>query len=155
MRLNAPIATREKMQPPGQDNSRENFKKLSVHFVKFGIVGVIGALINLAFFFCVVDLLGMNANLGSVLGFMLAVTSNYTLNENWTFRTKGERFSFKPSSYLRYIGVNILGLLANLAVLNLIILCLQPPLKVVAQAGGIAAGMLFNFICSKIFVFQK
>jgi putative flippase GtrA len=48
-----------------------------------------------------------------------------------------------------------LGLLANISVMRLILLNFILPWKTIAQAFGIIAGMLINFIISKLIVFRK
>ncbi len=123
-------------------------------FVKFGIVGGTGTILNLIVFWSLVDLLGANHNLGSVVAFCLAVTSNYYLNRHWTFRRELAGRGPTRTAYARYVAINIVGLGINLAVLNLYISLFDPPLYLVAQAIGIGAAMGFNFVFSKLFVFS-
>ncbi len=146
--------------------SRENL----IRFIKFGIVGGLGTVINLGFFYAMVDTLGLiSANVGSVLGFLIAVTSNYLLNSFWTFNdgarsdaggeTEGDASDgaapvIGTSFYLKYVAINIVGLGLNLIALNIIISLFDPRPQVIAQAGGIASAMLANFLLSKIFVFD-
>lgn len=133
----------------------KKLKKTAVHFIKFGVVGGIGTVINLAFFFLVVDLAGLEPNTGSILAFLIAVTNNYILNENWTFRVQGQRRTFDSKSFMKYAAINAIGLGINLIILNLFIQLFQPALKLFAQAAGIAGAMIFNFASSKLLVFRE
>lgn len=131
-----------------------DLKQLAVHFMKFGVVGGVGTVINLSIFYVLVDVLKLEENTGSVIAFCVAVTGNYYLNENWTFRVEGKKTGFNRRAFIKYIAINVFGLAINLVVLNAIIDVFHPSLKLYAQAGGIAAAMIFNFITSKLFVFK-
>src|SRR5262249_37127960 len=87
-------------------------------FFKFGVVGAGGTLINLAIFWLLREALHVDLNLSSAAAFGVAVSSNYFLNQNWTFRKEATGGIFHLTSYLRYVAVNLLGLGINLLVLN-------------------------------------
>lgn len=122
-------------------------------FLAFATVGALGTLVNLLVFFITADLGGLNANVCSIASFFVAVTFNYVLNNNWTFREKNGTF-FSARAWPRYIAVNLFGLAVNLLVLNGAQIMLAPPLAVISQGAGIAAGMLFNYFFSRILVFR-
>lgn len=130
-------------------------KRHLAHGIKFGIVGASGAVVNLAIFWVLVDRFGNDPNLGSVLSFLCAVTSNYLWNHNWTFRQETAAKAVALPAYARYVAVNLLGLGVNLAVLNVFIWFYRPSLFIIAQAVGIAGAMANNFILSKLFVFRQ
>ena len=129
------------------------FRKNGSLFLKFGLTGGAGTVVNLAVFYLFADLGGLSATLSSTAAFCIAVSFNYLINQNWTFRQESGR-TFHFSSYIRYVGVNIFGLLVNLFVLNALIWFFHPAFLLPLQAAGIAAAMLFNFILSKIYVFK-
>ena len=127
---------------------------LKIRFIKFGIVGFLGTITNLGFFFVLVDILKFNASLISAAVFLIAGAQNYTLNQIWTFRdVTGTRLSFK--AFAKFILVAIVGLGANLLVLNLLLHFFVLPYQVIAQGIGILAGMLVNFAGSKYLVFVR
>ena len=132
----------------------EFLKRQFVHGIKFGLVGVSGAVLNLAIFWFLVDHLGYSPNLGSIAAFACAVSTNYLLNHSWTFRQEiaGDRVALE--AYTRYVVVNIFGLGVNLAILNVFITVFRPPLYIIAQAVGIVGAMASNFVLSKLFVFR-
>ena len=81
------------------------------------------------------------------------MTQNYILNHLWSFK-KYVNYDLNLKSYLKYVSVNIFGLIANLIVLNLILIEFQPSLKVIAQLCGILVGTIFNYILSRVYVFK-
>ena len=125
------------------------------HFLRFAVVGGGGAVTNLLVFFLLADVLGRDHTLAAVAAFALAVSQNYLLNHHWTFSdvTEGRRAGFR--GYAWFVFVSLGGLLVNLVILNLILRFLDLPLKVPAQAAGIVAGFLFNYIGSKMLVFVR
>jgi putative flippase GtrA len=124
-------------------------------YLKFGTVGLIGALLNLTIFYIGADVIQMNYNLVAVVAFAVSVLGNYFLNHSWTFREENEGKAYCFSDCIKYIAINIIGLLVNMIVLNLIILMFDPHLRVVAQIFGIGAGGVVNYLGAKRFVFVR
>jgi putative flippase GtrA len=121
--------------------------------LRFLFIGFLGTIVNIVIFFIVADYLYFDANIASVIAFCIAVTHNYILNHLWSFK-KYINYELNLKSYLKYVYVNIFGLIANLIVLNLILIEFQPSLKVIAQLCGIIVGTMFNYTLSKIYVFK-
>jgi len=136
-------------------NCREKIKMLSKNnFVRFLIVGALGTIVNIIVFFIFADLLHQDVNIAAIFAFCIAVTQNYILNHTWSFRdVVNSRINKK--SYVKYVCVNIFGLLVNLLTLNLILIEFNPSIKTVAQLFGVLSGTVFNFVFSKVFVFNK
>lgn len=130
-------------------------KFINSKFIKFSITGFLRTITNLLIFYILCDISGLSSNVSAIMTFLIAVTQNYIINHFWTFNeiNKSKKLSF--IGYLKFILVSSIGLAINLAVLNLILYFFDLPLKVIAQAFGILAGLIFNFIGSKIFVFNK
>jgi dolichol-phosphate mannosyltransferase len=122
---------------------------------KFALVGALGTITNLAIFFLLVDKLKFDKTIISILVFIIAGAQNYILNHIWTFRqnTRGEKISLK--GLLKFLGTALIGLAVNLLVLNLTVKFINLPYVAIAQGIGILAGMIFNYIGSKYFVFKK
>jgi putative flippase GtrA len=122
----------------------------------FALVGGLGTLSNLLIFFLGADVLSIHANIMTVVGFAVGVTQNYLLNHYWTFSKKMESAPASFKGFLKFLSVSLIGFTVNLAVLNLALyLWVDIPLKTIAQALGIMAGMGLNFIGSKFFVFRR
>ena len=54
-------------------------------FFRFGVVGVLTALLHYGLLFTGVEALRMNVTLASSIGFVVAVTFNYLMHYSWTF----------------------------------------------------------------------
>ena len=125
-----------------------------VQLIRFGLVGGLGTLTNLALFFFLVDLFGLAALLGVVLCFAVAVSQNYALNELWTFATQGDgRLAWVR--YWKFVLASLVGLAVNAVVLAVLIETFTFPLLVIPQAIGILAGMAVNFVASRTLGFQR
>ena len=121
----------------------------------FALVGGLGTVSNLLVFFLGADVAGMNVNIMTVLGFMVGVSQNYILNHHWTFSHKMSTAPLSWKGFFKFLSVSLVGFAVNMAVLNLVIyLWTDIPLKTIAQAIGILAGMFLNFLGSKFFVFR-
>jgi len=123
-------------------------------FVGFAIVGALGTITNLIIFFIFVDVIKFNPIIISIIAFLIAVTQNYILNHKWTFKNRVADKKLSFEKYIKFIMASLLGLAVNLLVLKLILRYYDLPLKVIAQATGILAGMTVNFVISKFYVFK-
>jgi putative flippase GtrA len=122
--------------------------------LRFLFVGALGTIVNIIIFYIFADYLNINANISSISAFLVAVTHNYLLNHIWSFK-KYVNFKVNWKSYIKYVSVNIFGLIVNLIVLNVILIQFNPTTKVAAQFFGVLAGTSFNFILSRFYVFNK
>lgn len=120
---------------------------------KFLIVGLLGTVTNLAVFFVVVDLRKWDPTLGAILAFAVSVAQNYFLNHTWTFAHQVRGAAVSLGGYLRFLLVALTALGINLVVLWSILAMFDLPWKVLAQAAGILAGTVINYIGSKFWVF--
>ncbi len=134
----------------------ENKKtRLIYEFLKFGVTGGLGTITNLLIFFLLVDLNGLPATPVSIGCFIIAGTQNYFLNHLWSFReyTGNTRVSIKR--WAMFLVGSLAGLGINILVMNLVLASFALPWKFIAQACGIAAGMIINFIISKFVIFRR
>lgn len=131
-----------------------NENSLLSRIIKFGFTGGIGTLVNLLVFFLLVDCWKLNSNVGGVAAFVVAVTHNYFANRAWTFRFQSrEKASFMQ--WGKYVLANLVGLVANLGILNLLQHYWSWGLQSVPQLAGILVGMVFNFLFTNFFVFRR
>ncbi|MBI5540283.1 MAG: GtrA family protein [Bacteroidia bacterium] len=56
-------------------------------FIKFGIVGFTGLLVDFAFTYLFRNILKVNQYIANAVGFIIAATTNYILNRIWTFKS--------------------------------------------------------------------
>jgi putative flippase GtrA len=89
-----------------------------VQAFKFGAVGLLGVVLNLAAYSLEVAVLGIPALVAAVGAFCVAVINNHLLNRVWTFQ---ERDAAYLTQGARFLAVSLGALLVNLTVLDLLI----------------------------------
>jgi len=134
----------------------ENKKtRLIYEILKFGITGGLGTITNLLIFFLLVDLGKLPEIPISIGCFIIAGTQNYFLNHLWSFREYTENTRVSINRWAMFLFGSLVGLGVNILVMKLVILNFVLPWKFIAQACGIAAGMVINFIISKFVIFRR
>ncbi len=123
---------------------RKNWEQLA----KFCAVGVIGYAVNLAVYTVLLDGAGLQYISAAVGSFLVAVTNNYLLNRLWTFRAQRGGVAYQG---MRFLIVSTVALLANLAVLHLLVTVGLG--EVVAQAIAIVLVTPVNFVGNKLWSF--
>jgi putative flippase GtrA len=124
-------------------------------FFKFLITGGLGTITNLLIFFLCVDIAGLQPILISVFCFFIAGTQNYIINHKWSFRQNVNSEPLSIKRWVLFMCGALLGYLVNVSLMHFMLLHFVLPLKTIAQACGIAAGMFVNFFISKLIVFKK
>ena len=87
---------------------------LLIKFIKFGVVGFIGLIIDFSITWILKEKLKVNKFIANGAGFATAATVNYFINRIWTFQStnpdvKAEYFSFIIVSVIG-LGINSLAL---------------------------------------------
>jgi putative flippase GtrA len=83
-------------------------RKERKRFIRFAIVGTIGAVVDFGFFNLFAHLMHLNAVLSSVFSFSLAVINNFSWNRIWTYPDSRS----KPLGYqlMLFTAINVVGL---------------------------------------------
>jgi dolichol-phosphate mannosyltransferase len=123
---------------------RQNWEQL----VKFCVVGVSGYVVNLAVYALLLDGVGLHYISAAAASFVVAVTNNYTWNRLWTFRQQRGGVAYQGA---RFLIVSTVALLANLAVLHLLVSIGVG--EVVSQAIAIVLVTPVNFVGNKLWSF--
>jgi putative flippase GtrA len=123
-------------------------------FVKFGIVGASGLLVNLALFTFlqhVTPLAEQKARflLNYSISFLSGGVSNYFFNRIWTFRSSGHALK----QGLQFITVSLIALGVGLIVSKLLVPSLGPGHKTWLIAT--LSGILVNFFVNKYWTFKE
>ncbi len=124
--------------------SRGNWEQL----VKFCFVGATGYIVNLWVFGLLVLVLGIHYIPAAVCSFLVAVTNNYAWNRLWTFRDQRGHVAYQG---MRFLVVSTLALVANLAVLYVLVRAGLP--EFAAQAVAIVLVTPINFVGNKLWSF--
>jgi len=83
----------------------------AVRFIKFGIVGTIGAVVDFGILNLCIQAFGMEKWLANTFSFTAAVLSNFTWNRLWTFPESRAQPLFKQ--LFQFLVVNIVGYAIN------------------------------------------
>ena len=119
-------------------------------FLKFGITGVSGLVIDFALTWFFKDELHFNKFIANAIGFTAAVMSNYMIHRNWTFK---ENKSKAAPQFTAFLIVSVIGLLLNSG----IILLLNNSMEVnfyISKAIAIFIVFFWNFSINYFFIFK-
>lgn len=120
-------------------------------FIRFGIVGTIGFVIDFSITYLLKEKLKVNRFVANSFGFSLAVINNYLLNRYWTFQ------NYSPNvlkEFSLFLLVCLVGLLLN----NVVLYFLNEKANFsfyVAKIGSVLVVLSWNFIANYFYVFQQ
>jgi putative flippase GtrA len=156
--LREPLPSPDVIEPPATTDQgaaqrvgnalgrRSNWEQLA----KFCTVGAAGYVVNLVVYTMLLEWVGLHYIPAAIGSFLVAVANNYTLNRVWTFRV--ERGHVGAQGW-RFLVVSTISLLANLAVLHLMVTAGVG--KIVAQAVAIILVTPLNFVGNKLWSFRR
>lgn len=136
---------------------RDLFRK----FVKFGVVGASGAVVDFGLTALCKGIIGMPELMANAIGFTVAATSNFFLNRYWTWNSSSKQVGVE---YVKFFTVSLIGLGINsLIVLLLKDVTILPPFVEttldwnfwVAKVIATAVVMVWNFLANNFFTFRK
>ena len=141
-------------------------RPLITKFIKFGVVGASGMVVDYGVLFVMHNLFGLGDILSNTISFTCAATSNYFLNRIWTFRSKEKQVGVE---YVKFLAVSIVGLLINNSVLlickniwpdiyeNVFLNLGNQPITglYIFKLVAIAITTLWNFFGNMLFTFRK
>lgn len=142
----APTASAPHARVVASLRSGHNWRQLA----KFCAVGAIGYVINLAVYHTLLGE-GLHYLAAATCSFLVAVTSNYTLNRLWTFRAHRAGVAAQG---MRFFLVSLAALGANLLVLHLLVRYGGVE-KFYANAIAIVLVTPLNFVGNKLWSFRR
>ncbi len=92
-------------------------KKEQTRFIKFGIVGIIGSVIDFGVLNLLTIVFKVPFIVSSIISFALAVINNFILNRIWTYPETRQTSIIKP--LIQFIIVSCLGLAIRVPLLTL------------------------------------
>jgi len=125
---------------------------ISVRFLMFGLVGASGLFVHLAAL-RVFLVSGMEFNLGQTAASFVAMTSNFFLNNQLTYRDRRLRGMQALVGLLTFYAVCSVGVLANVGVANLIYA--DPAYWWFAGTAGAIMGAVWNYAASSALTWRK
>lgn len=121
-------------------------------FVKFGVVGLTGLVIDTAAVYALRGSLGLYG--AGVVAYVIVASGNWVLNRIWTFR--GEGGGPAHHQWGRFMAVNLVGFVLNRGTYALLVTFLAVAARqpAIATSAGAIAGMFVNFYLSRRVVFR-
>ncbi len=136
-------------------------------FLKFSVVGVIGAVVDFGTFNLLNAWLGVWSVLASALSFCAAVTSNFLWNRHWTY--PDSRAKPVPQQAVQFVVVNLVGLAIRTPIFafsepHLIRLAAHPPFSFglgptqlgrnLALALAVIVVLFWNFAINRLWTYS-
>lgn len=126
-------------------------------FIKFSIVGALGAIIDFGLLNLMKGFLGWNLLLANTFSVCAAIISNFTWNRLWTFPESRTRK--KRTQLPQFVLVNIIGLLINNVIVLGLDAVLEPhigePLSYnLAKAVAIGVVLFWNFGVNRLWTYR-
>jgi putative flippase GtrA len=118
-------------------------------FIRFGIVGASGYVVNLATYTFMLKVIGVDFRVAAAVAFVVALTNNFVWNRHWTFKATDGPAHFQA---IRFVVVSVIAFGGNLALLWALVHLSVP--EVAAQAIAIALVAPINFIGTKLWSFK-
>lgn len=130
---------------------KRNAKKLE-EFLKFCVVGGSGVLVNMGLFYVLTRFLSIRIEIASPIAIWIAILTNFTLNNLWTFR-KREIHIPCWTRLLRYHLVSGLAGIVNYLTLLLLVNLLGMN-DLLSNLIGIGLGTFINFSLSSVWTWR-
>jgi dolichol-phosphate mannosyltransferase len=120
---------------------------ISPRALMFGLVGAGGVLVNFAVVYALSDTRFLHAQ---AIGAVVAMTSNYLVNNAFTYRDRRKRGFALVTGYLRFCLLCSIPLAANVAVANLVFQYV--PVRWVGVLAGAGVGAVWNYVMTSLAV---
>ena len=124
-------------------------KGVLLKFIKFGVVGISGLIIDFVVTYLCKEKLKIHKLLSNAIGFCIAATNNYVLNRIWTFQSVNDKIGVE---FAEFFGVSIIGLGIN----TLVLWILNEKFKFnfyFSKLCAIGTATLWNFVANYCFTF--
>ena len=122
-----------------------------LQLVRFGLVGGVGFIVNLAVYAVCVHAAGIDYHVANVVAWLVAVLNNFVLNRHWTFDAADGRAH--PQA-VRFLLVSLVAEALSLLLLTVFVESAGLE-KVPAQALAVGCSMPVNFLGNKLWSFKR
>jgi putative flippase GtrA len=124
-------------------------------FVRFGLAGTVGFLVDTAALYVALHGLGLGHYSGRVFSYLAAATSTWALNRRFTFRAQSSTNWL--AEWAKFLAANAIGGLLNYGVYAGLVYASDTvrAWPVLGVAAGSIAGLLINFTLSRRVVFTS
>jgi putative flippase GtrA len=125
---------------------------LAAQFMRFGVVGVIGLVVDTAAVYGLRHSLGLYG--AGMAAYVTAATGNWVLNRIWTFRGQGSGPAYRQ--WAMFMLTNLGGFVLNRGTYVLLVTFVAAAAEqpVIATSAGAIAGLFVNFALTRRLVFR-
>jgi len=123
-------------------------------FLRFCLVGASGVVVNYLVMLALFESARLPYVAASMAAFLVANLTNFILNKVFTFNDRRTSGRVLARQYVGFLGVSLLGLGINLAVLILLVEGAEMH-PVPANLVGVLAATVSNFLGSKLYAFRR
>ena len=121
--------------------------------VKYGLTGLVGALVNLGSFQVLIEL-GLHKFLASPIAIELSIVSNFLMHNYWTFADR-TMLGGKPIRGLKYNLVSLATLALSYGTFIALSILFPHASPVLLQACGIAPAAVLNYFVNSRWTFRS
>lgn len=125
-------------------------RELVFKFLKFGIVGASGVIIDFGFTYLCKEIFKIQKYLANAIGFTIAASSNYVFNRIWTFHSLNPEIGLE---YSKFLFISLIGLGINTLILWMLVSKFNKNFYV-SKLFAIAVVTVWNFFVNLIFTFN-
>ena len=123
---------------------------ISKKFIRYGVVGAIGATIHLALLVFLVKAFSIHPIVASSAAFLVTVIVSYCLNYTWTFQAQSNH----ATTLARYITVCLIGFCLNAGIMFIVVDVFQL-WYLLGQAIATVVIPISNFILNSRWAFKQ
>ncbi|MFZ4399595.1 MAG: GtrA family protein [Bacteroidales bacterium] len=125
-------------------------RELILKFLKFGIVGASGVIVDFGFTYLCKEIFKIQKYLANAIGFTIAASSNYLFNRIWTFHSLNPEIGLE---YSKFLFISLIGLGINTLILWTLVSKFNKNFYV-SKLFAIAVVTIWNFFVNLIFTFN-
>ncbi len=126
----------------------------SPRFVKFGLVGGTGIVVNMGSLYLLTEFAGIRYFLASLIAIELSILSNFSINLVWTWKDRSESGAVWTKLVRYHVGVGITALVGNYVVL-IVMTEFFGVYYLASNLIGIAIGTVANYVVNDLWTFRN
>jgi len=127
---------------------------LTPRFLKFGVVGASGVVVNMGGLYVLKEFAGIPYFIASLIAIELSILSNFTINFLWTWSDRSAEGSIWTKLFRYHVGAGATAFLGNYLVL-IALTELFGMHYMISNLIGIAVGTLANYVINDLWTFRK
>jgi dolichol-phosphate mannosyltransferase len=127
---------------------------LTARFIKFGIVGASGVVVNMGGLYVLKEYAGIPYFVASLIAIELSILSNFTINLLWTWSDRSGEGTLWAKVIRYHIGAGATAFLGNYVIL-IALTELFSLHYMISNLIGIGVGTLANYVINDLWTFKK